>query len=67
MYATNDTQGIAHHSPTDGQLVEESKAISQLPQNSFCMMSCSMEYPFCQFQSGVLILFHPRTELGPSL
>jgi len=35
-------------------------------QNSFCMMSYDMEYPFGQFKSAVLILF-PPISYGPLL
>ena len=53
--------------PTYAQLApraaEESKMNSHPLQNSFHMMSYSMEYPFGQFKSAVLVLY----TLSPSL
>jgi len=48
------------------QVVEESKMNSCPLQNSFCMMSYGMEYPFGQLKSDVLILF-PSCFLDPLL
>lgn len=65
---TDDAQVVAHHPVTDAQLapwaVEEMN--SHPLHNSSCMMSYCMEYPFGQFQSGLLILF-PLSSWGPSL
>ena len=70
MCITNDAQAIAHHPPNHALLTlwatEESEVNSHSLQNSFCMMSYGMEYPFVQFKSAVLILFLPSS-LGPSL
>ena len=70
MYITSDTQAIAYHLPVKAQLapraVQEHEMNSHPLQNSFCMMSYGMEYPFGWFKSHVLILFPPRS-LSPSL
>lgn len=53
---------IAHHMPTDAQSVPEQQPFSQpTPLNLivFCMLSYSMEYPFGQFRSTVLIYSPP--------
>lgn len=63
MYITSDAQAIAHHLSTDAQLAlqaaEESKTNSHPLQNSFCMTSYGLEYPFSQLKTAVLILFPP--------
>jgi len=46
--------------------VEESQKNTQPLHNSFHLMSNVTEYPFGQFKSAVLILFH-ASSLGPSL
>ena len=70
MYVTSDTQVIAHHAPAKAQLASSAageRVMNPHPlQNSFHVMSYSMEYPFGQFKSAVLILF-PPSSLGPSL
>ena len=70
MYVTSDAQAIAHHPPAKAHVapsaVEENKMNSQFLQNSFRMMSYSVEYLFGQFKSAILILFSPRS-LGLSL
>ena len=40
------------------QAAKESEMNSYPLQNSFCMIAYSMEYPFGQFKSAVLILSH---------
>ena len=64
MYITCGAQAIAHHLPTDSQLGPEQWNSHSL-QNSFCMMSYGMKYPYGQFKSAVLILF-PPSSTGPS-
>lgn len=63
MYITSDAQAIAHHLSTDAQLAlqaaEESKTNSHPLQNSFCMTSYGLEYPFSQLKTAVLILIPP--------
>jgi len=69
MYITSDAQAIAHHPLTNAQQAPKQQKWemnSHSLQNSFCMVSCGMEYPFGQFKSAVLILF-PLNSLGPSL
>jgi len=70
MYVTSDAQAIVHHLPIDAQIapeqVEGSEVNSHPLQNSIRMILYSMEYPFGQFKSVVLILF-PLSSLGPSL
>ena len=65
MYITRDAQAIAHHLPTDAQLApqrgEEREMNSHPIQNSFCMNSYSMEYPFRQFKLALLILLPPSS------
>ena len=53
MYITCGAQAIAHHLPTDSQLGPEQWNSHSL-QNSFCMMSYGMKYPYGQFKSAVL-------------
>ena len=65
MYITCGAQAIAHHLPTDSQLGPEQWNSHSL-QNSFCVISCGIEYPFVQCRSTVLIVF-PLSSLGPSL
>ena len=62
MYVTSDAQAIAHHPPAKAHVapsaVEENKMNSQFLQNSFRMMSYSVEYLlFCSLPS-------PFTENG---
>lgn len=68
MYVTSDSQAILHHPLTDAQLIpqamEESDINSHPLQNSFCIMSYIMEYPFGQLKLVILILF-PLQLLGP--
>lgn len=69
MYLTNNTQASTHHPLTDAQLVSPAseREVNSLPlQNSFYMISYSMEYSSVQFKSAVLILL-PPISLGPSL
>ena len=51
---TSDAQAVAYHSPTNAQLApcvaEEGKVNSQSLQKYFLLLSCSVEYPFGQFQ-----------------
>jgi len=70
MYVTSDAQVIAFHPLTDALLApqagEESTMNSHTLQNSSCLMSYLMEYPFGWFKSAVQILF-PPSSLGPLL
>jgi len=63
MYLTSGAQTIAHHLLTSAQLASwAAKEPDESPlQNSFCLMSYDMEYPFGQFKSAVLIIFPPRS------
>ena len=51
MYIRSDAQAIAHHPSYNAQLapqaIGESKMNSHTFENSFHIMSYSMEYPFC--------------------
>ena len=61
---------IAHHSPTDAQLVPEQQSapLSQLhPVYILGMTSCGMEYPFGQFGSAVLAVSPPSFLCSSSL
>ena len=61
---------IAHHSPTDAQLVPEQQSapLSQLPPvYILAMMSHGVEYPFVQFGSAVLAVSPSSFLSTPSL
>ena len=65
MYIISDTQALGHHLWADAQFTpqaaEEPETNSHRLQNSFRMMSYSMEYPFGQFKSAVLTVFPPSS------
>ena len=70
MYIISDTQALGHHLWADAQLTpqaaEEPETNSHPLQNSFRMMSYSMEYPLGHLKSAVLIPFSPSS-FSPSL
>lgn len=62
MYIRGDAKAIAYHPLTNAQHVPEQQKeeMNSHPlQNSFCMTSYGLEYPFSQLKTAVLILFPP--------